>query len=61
MISVEYLAIMCKKVMEKTATEVIKETCHKKREENKLKNLQLTSLHMNMHLNVQLPKCKSIF
>jgi hypothetical protein len=34
--SVEYLTIMCKKVMEKAFTKVIRKTCHKEREENKV-------------------------
>jgi hypothetical protein len=47
---------MRKKAMEKTIIEVIKETCHKEREENRLENLQLTSLKMNKHFNKKLPK-----
>jgi len=34
MISVEYLTITHKKAMEKVGAKVIRETCHKKREEN---------------------------
>jgi hypothetical protein len=37
MISVEYLAIMHKKVMEKVVTKVNKETHYKEREENRVK------------------------
>jgi hypothetical protein len=37
MISVEYLAIICKKAMEKVGVEVIRETCCKEMEENKVK------------------------
>ncbi len=36
-ISVKYLAIMRKKAMEKAIAAVIKETCYKKMEENKVK------------------------
>jgi hypothetical protein len=35
--NVEYLAIMCKKVMEKVNEEVIRETCRKEREENRVR------------------------
>jgi hypothetical protein len=42
--NVEYLTIMHKKVMEKVAAKLIRETCHKEREENRLENLQLISL-----------------
>jgi len=45
---------MHKKVMEKVVAKVIRETCHKEREENRLENLQLISLQMNEHLNMQL-------
>ncbi len=37
MINVKYLAIMCKKVMEKADAKVIRETSYKAREENKVK------------------------
>jgi hypothetical protein len=37
MINVEYLTIMCKKVMEKATTKIIRETCRKEREENKVR------------------------
>lgn len=36
-ISAEYLTIMHKKAMEKEIIKVIKETCHKEREENMVK------------------------
>jgi hypothetical protein len=55
MINVEYLAIMCKKGMEKVVVEVIKKHVKRKGRKIGLKNLQLTLLHMNMHFNVQLP------
>jgi len=42
--------------MEKVAAKLIRETCHKEREENRLENLQLISLQMNEHLNMQLPE-----
>lgn len=37
MTNVEYLIIMCKKAMEKSIEDVIRETCHKKWEENKVR------------------------
>jgi hypothetical protein len=37
MISVEYLAIICKKAMEKASVAIIGETCRKEREENKVR------------------------
>ncbi len=37
MISVEYLAVMSNKAMEKTIVEVIKKQCRKEREENKVR------------------------
>ncbi len=37
-INVEYLVVMHKKAMEKVATKVIRKTCCKEREENKVKN-----------------------
>ncbi len=35
--SVECLVVMCKKAMEKASAKVIRETCHKEREENKVR------------------------
>jgi hypothetical protein len=35
--NVEYLVVMCKKVMEKATTKVIRETHHKEREENRVR------------------------
>ncbi len=37
MTSVKYITIMCKKAMEKAIVEVIRETHHKEREENRAK------------------------
>jgi hypothetical protein len=37
MISAKYLAIMCKNIMEEAIIEVIKETCRKEREENRVR------------------------
>jgi hypothetical protein len=37
MTNVEYLAIMCKKAMEKASAKVIRETSQKEREENRVK------------------------
>jgi hypothetical protein len=37
MISVEYLAIMCKKAMEEATTKIIRETRRKESEKNKVK------------------------
>jgi hypothetical protein len=34
MTSVEYIVVMCKKVMEKAIIEAIRGTCHKEKEEN---------------------------
>jgi hypothetical protein len=39
MTNVEYLIVMHKKNMEKASTKVIRETCHKEREENKVKKI----------------------
>ncbi len=54
--NVEYLVVMRKKAMEKATIKVIRETRHKEREEIRLEILQITSLHMNGHFNVQLLK-----
>jgi hypothetical protein len=54
--SVEYLEVMHKKAMEKASIKVIRETHCKEREEIGLKFLQITSLQMNGHFNVQLLK-----
>jgi hypothetical protein len=39
---------MHKKIMDKAIAKIIRETRHKEREENRVQNLQLVSLQMNM-------------
>jgi hypothetical protein len=57
MTSVEYVTIMHKKVMEKVVAEVIyKETCHKEREESRVRKSTSYFNAYEWHLNVRLLK-----
>lgn len=46
--SVECLVVMCKKDIKKASAKVIRETCHKEREENKVRKL-ITYFTANEH------------
>ncbi len=48
MISPKYLAIICKKAMEKAGAEVIRETCRKEREKNKVRKF-ITYFNIDEH------------
>jgi hypothetical protein len=48
MISPKYLAIICKKAMEKAGAEVIRETCRNEREKNKVRK-SITYFNIDEH------------
>jgi hypothetical protein len=67
MINVEYLVVIRKKAMEKAWAKVIRETCCKEKEENKVKKFAtyfITDEHASQNVatrNCSYQKCKSKF